>query len=212
MINKSKAVLGSLALVLWLTLMSWALYSFRGFAIGSALGPMEAEWLFLPTLLALLSLVFLAAAYYLLMLKCRKWAKLFFLFALMVPTMALAGYAGYVSASVIAAPYFTTTVTTQIKLRLDLDNLNRPVFFFSDFHIKDGFDYDPYRKYLLEYPEEVFGLSQTGQEVVGTIVIEYSYQRASRFWLTYIGDNEVMTNRINGSFMPSRLARLEDMR
>jgi hypothetical protein len=188
------------------------MYYFQGFAVGSALGPMEAKWLHLPAFLAFLSLAFLAAAYYLLMLKCRKWVKAGFLLVLVAPTVALAGYAGYVSASIIAAPYFTTTVTTQIKLRLGLDGSNRPVFFFSDFHIKDGFDYDPYRKNLLDYPQEVFDLSRTGQEVVGTIVIEYSYDRAARFWLTHIEDKEVGTNRIHAGFLPPKLETLESTR
>jgi hypothetical protein len=208
-INKVKPTLGFMALVVCLTLIAWCLYYFQGFAVGAALGPMEANRLLIPALLAFLAFVFLVAAYYLLIKQCRKWVKLTFLLALMTPTVFLVGYAGYVSATIIAAPFFTTTVTTQIKLRLGLDDLNRPVFYFSDFHIRDGFDYDPYRKYLLEYPEEVFELSETERQVTGTIVIEYSYRRAARFWLTHIEQQPVVTNRIHGSFVPPQLETLE---
>ena len=190
--------------------MWWCLVYFQNFAVGAALGPVEAKWLLLPTLLVFLALVFLVASYYLLIIKSRKWVKVSFLLVLMSPTILLAGYTGFVSASIIAAPYFTTTVTKQIKLRLGLDDLKRPVFYFVDYHIKDGVDYDPYRKYLLEYPDEVFKLSETKQQVTGTIVIEYSYKKASRFWLTYIGENKVETNRIDGSFIPPQLEILQN--
>lgn len=209
MINKAKTIFGTIALVIWLALILWCLIYFQSFAIGAALGPKEAKWLLLPALLAFLALLVLAASYYLLIIKCRKWIKISFLLALMTPTVLLAAYAGYVSASIIAAPYFTTTRTKQIKLRLGLDDLHRSVFYFIDYHIKDGFDYDPYRKYLLEYPEEVFRLAKTKQQVTGTIVIEYSYRSATRFWLTHIGENAVVTNRIHGSFIPPQLETLK---
>ena len=208
MIIKAKTIYGSMAFVVWLALTWWSLVGFGSFAIGAALGPMKATWLLLPSFFAVLALVFLAAAYYLLITKCRKWVKVTFLLALMIPATLWAGYAGYLSASIISAPYFSTTVTKQVKLRLGLDAFNRPVFFFSDFHIKDGFDYDPYEKYLLEYPEEVYQLSGTEQQVTGTIVIEYSYKRATQFWLTHIGKVAVVTNRIHASFLPPQWERL----
>ena len=85
-------------------------------------------------------------------------------------------------------------------------------YFFSDYHIKDGFDYDPFRKYLLEYPKEIFELSEIEQQVMGTIIIEYSYKKAERFWLRHIGEAEVLTNRIHGSFVPPQLEMLESVK
>ena len=183
--------------------------SFNVFALGAALGPMEAEWLLLPAVLVLLALGFLITAYCLQTKNSRKWIKVCYFLLLILPQSVLASYGGYVAAMILAKPYFTSLVTTPIQLRLDLDGWNRPVFFFSEYQIKDGLDHDPYSKYLLEYPKAVFELSENGQNVNATIVIEYSYGEADRFWLTHIELFPVTTNRIHGGFIPPHLSTIE---
>ena len=171
---------------------------------------MEAGWLVIPSLLILLALGFLASAYYLLTKNSQKWIKVGFILFLIVPHTLFAVYTGYIATRIIAAPYFTTHVTRKIELRLSLDEIKRPVFFFSEYRIKNGFDYDPHQKHILKYPESIFKLAEKKQNIIGTMVIEYSYQKATRFWLTHIGEFPVETNRISGSFIPHRLATIED--
>jgi hypothetical protein len=200
------------ALILWCVITLGCLSFFFTFAVGVALGPMEARWLVIPSLLILLALGFLALAYYLLVRNSKKWIKIGFIAFLIAPHTLFGGYTGYIATRILAAPYFTTHVTKTIELRLDLDELNRPVFFFSEYHIKNGFNYDPYRKYILKYPESIFKLSEQKQRLNGTMVIAYTYKKAARFWLTHIGGYPVKTNRIDGSFIPPRLAVIKDDR
>ena len=127
-----------------------------------------------------------------------------------MPHTLFGGYAGYIATWMLAAPYFTTQVTKMIELRLDLDVLNRPVFFFSKYHEKNGFHYDPFRKHILEYPESIYNLSKQKYRLKGKMVIEYRYKKAASFWLTHIGGYPVRTNRIDGSFIPPRLAVIKD--
>ena len=173
---------------------------------------MEAEWLVIPSLLILLALGFLAYAYNLLIKNSHKWIKVSFILFLVAPHTLFSGYTGYMATLIIAEPYFTTHVTSTIELRLNLDKLSRPVFFFSEYHKKNGVDWDPYRKHILKYPESIFELSEKKQNVTGTIVIEYSYKKATRFWLTHIGKFPVETNRIDGSFIPPRLATIDGVK
>lgn len=209
MIIKRRVLIGLAALILWCIITLGCLSFFFSFAVGAALGPMEAGWLIIPSLLILLALGFLASAYYLLARNSQKWIKVGFILFLIVPHTLFAGYVGYVATRIIAAPYFTTHVTKTIQLRLGLDELNRPVFFFSEYRIKNGFDYDPYRKHILKYPKSIIKLSEKKQSVSGIMVIEYSYKKAARFWLTHIGESPVETNRIDGSFIPPNLATLD---
>ncbi len=210
MIIKRRVIIGLVALILWCIITLGCLSFFFSFAVGAALGPMEAGWLVIPSLLILLALGFLAYAYYLLAKNSQKWIKVGFILFLIVPHTLFAGYTGYIATRIIAAPYFTTHVTRKIELRLSLDDIKRPVFFFSEYRIKNGFDYDPYRKHILNYPKSIFKLAENKQHIIGTMVIEYSYQNATRFWLTHIGEFPVKTNRISGSFIPPRLATIEE--
>jgi len=186
-IIKKRVLTGLVALILWCIITLGSLSFFFSFSIGAALGPMEAEWLVIPSLLILLALGFLAAAYYLLIKNSKKWIKASFILFLIVPHTLFAGYTGYIAIRIIATPFFTTHVTKKIELRLSLDVIKRPVFFFSEYRIKNGIDYDPHRKHILEYPESIFKLAENKQNIIGTMIIEYTYKKASRFWLTHLG-------------------------
>jgi len=211
-ITNTKLKVGLIALTLWFPLTLGGLSSFYNASLGAALGPVELEWLLIPSLIILLALGFLSAAYYLLVKNSRRLVKGGFILLLIMPHTLLAGYAVYIATLIIAEPYFTTIVTKPIDLHLSLDEMNRPIFFFSEYHIKDGFDYDPYPKYILEYPEAILKLSNNEQNVTGVIAVEYSYKKVKRFWLTHIAELPVETNQIDGSLIPPSIEMVEGMR
>ncbi len=212
MTAKTKILFGTFSLLMWFSLV-WLnlpyILSIPSLTMAE-INQTETEQIILPLLAAFLALIFLVLGYYLLIKKSRKWIKISFLVGLIAPTTVLLGHSIYVCSRAIAAPHSKTTITKQINLRLSVDALNRPVFFFSDYQIKNGFSYDPYEKHILKYPEEVLNLSKTGKQVTGTIVIEYTYNKATRFWLTHLGENTVVTNKIDGSFIPPQFKSLEN--
>lgn len=206
----ARFVTGSVLLILWLLITLESLSLFNVFSTGAALGPMQAEWLSLPWFLVVLALALLVLAYRLITSNSGKALKRGFILFLIAPYTVFVAYNSYLVLLVAAAPFFTEHKSKKIELRLALDEQNRPVFFFKKFHIKNGFDYDPYRKYITKYPEPILKLSETEQTVNGTMIVEYTYNRATAFWLTYIEGMPVQTNRIDGSQISHELKLIEN--
>ena len=210
MTPKTKTIMGWAALSLWCLTTLGCLSFFFSFGLGAALGPVDSGRLVLPLLLFILALAILFVAYFLLIRNSRRWVKVIFVLLLVAPHSVFAAYSAYIASLITAAPYFTTQTEKPIKLRLDLDSLKRPVFFFSEYNREHGLGYDPYRKHILKYPQAIFDLSEKGETVSGVIVIEYVYGRAARFWLARIETFPVETNRLSGTFLPEILSSIED--